>query len=234
MIIQQYKFVRQVLFWIIAICFGFISMLVSANESCNEESLFNDDLEELKYFLKTCNVTKEQLNPTCSGGLCRPVIMAAHHGSLERMKLLVDAGADINVNSGGTSGDTPLIISIIRKNREMINYLVKLGADVNQPNNWGVTPFLGAINNIELTRLFLKHGADVNSTMRYKDLLTPRKNTVDGMTAMMLAAYKGNATVVQLLLQNKADVTLKDSLGRTAVDYARFNKHNHIVQMLLK
>jgi ankyrin repeat protein len=52
------------------------------------------------------------------------------------------------------------------------------------------------------------------------------------MTALMLAAEKGHINVVTELLKGGANPDIKSDLDRTALDYARFGKHERVVELL--
>lgn len=186
------------------------------------EGLYSEDPQEVEKVLEKCILTDVDINPVCKGkALCKPIIMAALNGSLEVVKLLINAGASVNVNGSGNSGDTPLIISLMKGEREMVKYLVKHGADVNQKNNLGVSPFWGvcSIQDLEFVELFLDHGGDVNTKGTSPDPLKQQKAVVENVTPLMLAALYNNEKMLRLLLKNRAVKDHKDSKGRYAADY---------------
>ena len=51
-------------------------------------------------------------------------------------------------------------------------------------------------------------------------------------TPLILACTKGHAEVVTSLLELGADIQLKDSYGRTALECAKTNGHTNIVDLL--
>jgi len=55
----------------------------------------------------------------------------------------------------------------------------------------------------------LRRGADVNAA------------TIDGRTALMMAAMHGWSAVVEALIQSGAKVQIEDTRGRIAIDYAK-------------
>jgi hypothetical protein len=55
----------------------------------------------------------------------------------------------------------------------------------------------------------------------------------EGCTALMMAASKGRADVVEALIKKGADVTVKDKWGKTALHKAASHGHNDIVTLLI-
>jgi len=96
---------------------------------------------------------------------------AVYHGYLKLIQLLIDIGADVNIRD--KDNFTPLH-SIIDGNQnnwfECIELLLKNKADVNTKHCWQEsgcqeTPLITAVRNevyIEVIKLLLEHGADVN------------------------------------------------------------------------
>jgi ankyrin repeat protein len=72
----------------------------------------------------------------------------------------------------------------------------------------------------ELAQLLIDHGAQVNAKTTY--LATP----------LMTACRDRNTPMVKLLLANKADVTIKDENGETALDHAKRADAQDIVALL--
>ena len=67
-------------------------------------------------------------------------------------------------------------------------------------------------------RLLITHGADVN----YQDHR--------GWTALMIAAHRGHAEMVYLLLKDgKADTALTDSYGKKAIDRANSSHISYLI-----
>ncbi|MBQ4401588.1 MAG: ankyrin repeat domain-containing protein, partial [Synergistaceae bacterium] len=53
-----------------------------------------------------------------------------------------------------------------------------------------------------------------------------------GGTALMEAAKHGDTESAEILLKYRADVNAKDNKGKTALKWAKHNKHNEVAQLL--
>jgi ankyrin repeat protein len=107
------------------------------------------------------------------------LLEAADAGNLEKVKLLVEEGADVNYKNiikdeeGDVDGETALINACLEDNLEMAKLLVSLGADVNIPDNFKQTPLMylcemnlsyddGYYDFVEFVKFLLYSGADIN------------------------------------------------------------------------
>ena len=150
-----------------------------------------------------------------------PVTQAILTDDGELLQMLLDKGlAEEKVVSGrfGGNRDTFVIRAAMLGKQEALKVLIKNGADVNMKNRDGENALLQVTirgeGDIEtrkaIVNILLDAGADINE---------PRDG--DKMTPLMWAAYKGNAEMVKLLLSKGADVNLKNSKGKTALDLSK-------------
>ena len=205
----------------------------------NEQSIANQsllaavqrgDVTAVKRALALPETLKYELNPECPPRTrCKPITVAAERGDLTILKLLLDAGADPN----GTTwvGDTPLIIALMNGKREAVNLLLEYKADVNQINKFGTSAFMGAcmMGDEDIVAMLLANGADVNKTFSFAN---PATHTVHVKTTPLSAAIQlKNMEVVRLLLKQKADVSIKDGLGKNAIDYAKESNNSEIFKI---
>ncbi|MXY45330.1 MAG: hypothetical protein F4Y50_15005 [Dehalococcoidia bacterium] len=112
--------------------------------------------------------------------------------SLEAAKMLIDAGADVEVTRRQT-GRTHLGEFTTKGNLEVAGLLIRHGADVNRMNRRGETPLQALIyppsweerygDPLIGIEFLLSHGADINAL------------SDDGKTALDIAIEKGNDTV---------------------------------------
>uniref|UniRef100_A0A6G1SQD5 Ankyrin repeat and MYND domain-containing protein 2 n=1 Tax=Aceria tosichella TaxID=561515 RepID=A0A6G1SQD5_9ACAR len=77
------------------------------------------------------------------------------------------------------------------------------------------------IGDVELARLLINNGADVNYTQRK-----------DRYTALMFAAISAKADIVRLLLERGVDTTAENCVNRTAADMAAFVGQSKIVSII--
>jgi len=110
--------------------------------------------------------------------------------------------------------------------REYVQLLLSYGADPNgavtDSTFDGYQYALGLavrIDDKDLVQLLLKHGAQVNQMSTWMS----NKNIHTG-TALHIAARTGHADVASVLLEYKADITLKNLRGNTPVEVAKGTK----------
>ncbi len=88
-----------------------------------------------------------------------PLHWAALNGSVEIARMLIDAGADVNVQTNG--GRTPLHWAARRGEVEIARMLIDAGADVNVQDEWGKTSlhYAAEYEQIEVIKMLLDAGA---------------------------------------------------------------------------
>lgn len=121
-------------------------------------------------------------------------------------------------------GFTPLGLAAYFGQQELVAWMIEQGADVNKParNAMQVAPLHSAVarQNVELCRLLLEHGADVNARQ------------ARGVTPLHSAAHSGNAALIELLLAHGADPSLAMDNGRRPADLAREAGKTEVLPLL--
>jgi ankyrin repeat protein len=140
------------------------------------------------------------------------------------LELLLKNGAEVDLQGNKRPG-TPLQSACKWGNKNVMQLLLKYGANVNAPGGRYGTALIAACSfynypgwqnspfgfHMEIVRSLLEHGADVNAVAALYD--------EDESTALIAACNTKNLVVVQLLLQNGADVNLCDGFAlHAAVD----------------
>jgi ankyrin repeat protein len=178
------------------------------------QAIRSNDLSTLRTLLKTSDVNlKDQKETT-------PLMYAAEFGSLDAMKILVDAGADVNAKNA--LAVSPLLWCA--GDLEKVRLLVSKGADVNARSKQGQTPLLIAASQdgaSEIVKLLLDKGADVSAR--------GFMNT----TTLLSATYANDTAIVELLLRKRVDVNAKDATGQTALMNAASYGNVEVTRMLL-
>jgi len=108
---------------------------------------------------------------------------------------------------------------------EKVKGLLAQNTSLSATNKRGRTALIQAarsenINAYKIVDLLINAGADVNATDN------------DGNTALMLAAKNGNLIVIQILLGNGANTSLKNQNGNTAADFAEEKERHQITSLL--
>ncbi|WP_371868369.1 ankyrin repeat domain-containing protein [Duganella margarita] len=124
------------------------------------------------------------------------LIVAMRYEALNVARVLMDQKG-IDLEAKAPNGNTALMMAAFRKNKTALLELLKRGAQVNQ-KGWTALHYAAASGSVEITTILLDKYA-------YIDAETP-----SGMTPLMIAAREGQEEVVELLLNQGADATLKD------------------------
>jgi ankyrin repeat protein len=118
-----------------------------------------------------------------------PLGFAVFFAQPEAVKLLVDAGAEVNAPSRESMKVTPLASAAAAKQTEIARLLIAHGANVNARAASGHIPLheASANGNVELVKLLIEKGADVNA------------KTDDGKTPLDFAVEHKQPEVIALL-----------------------------------
>jgi ankyrin repeat protein len=151
-----------------------------------------------------------------------PLISGSINGS-KSIENLLDAGAD--VNAFDDYGSTALHRACDRGHETVVKQLLGSGAQYRKDNN-GRLPLHNAVNHASsepIVQLLLQHFPD-----------SVNERNVNGRTALHSAAFKGHLPLVNLLLENGADMEIENNLGEIPLDYAVYSGSEPIVQLLLQ
>ncbi|MBQ9243777.1 MAG: ankyrin repeat domain-containing protein [Proteobacteria bacterium] len=162
---------------------------------------------------------------------CTSLLDAARQGDVNKVKALIDKGADVNTKDK-FSGNTPLHLAVIRGHLEVIKLLISSNANVNARTNFGTSPLHFAFNrteSMEAVKLLISSGADVNAKDDFGS--TPLHEAAFGQNLVVLeesdATEKDKrelteryANAMEMLIAAGADISAKDNDGKTPLDVA--------------
>jgi ankyrin repeat protein len=148
---------------------------------------------------------------------------AISHGTLGIVKILCDAGADLEVKD--SKEFTPLMRACSERSFDKAKELIKYGANVNALSNskwWGVTPLsiAASVGDRSIVRELCKAGADVNF-----------RNS-NGDTAIFRACFDNNPYMVMELIRMGANVNVQNNNGVTPLFLAAEDGCLQIVKSL--
>ena len=131
----------------------------------------------------------------------------------------------VGVNTSQPDGMTALHWAAYQDDLDLVDRLLRAGADVRAANQYGVTPLsLACTNgNVTIVQRFIAAGGDVNTALP------------GGETVLMTCARTGKVGAVQALIAGGADVHAKESRGgQTALMWAAAEGHVEVLEALMK
>jgi hypothetical protein len=163
--------------------------------------------------------------------------IAARAASLDVMRFLISAGADVN---GRTPvGETPLMLAAFffdeaeqgtgrafERHEQAVRLLVSSGADLeNLPHYYTPLAYAAYRGNERVVSFLIQRGASVNADAR------------DGgtyvNTPLMMAAIQGHESIARSLLRAGADADIRVYGGHTAAEFAAKYNHRSLANLLL-
>ena len=206
---------------------------INKTEQSNNSSINTNETEETTYY----SYTDKEIISFIESGDFQTIKKLIESKSLD---------VNYNLDIDEYSKSTPLIQAIKYKQTDIINYLLENNADVNLKEELtGFTPLMASLHDITITELLIEKGADIeakdddginalvyastyNNEEMVKFLLEKGAdaNTVCEIenehidispTPLMNAAYRGNTNIINMLLENGADINYTTDFGMTAL-----------------
>jgi uncharacterized protein len=180
------------------------------------------------------------------------LLFAARGGFTECAKILLDHGADIKI--ADPDGTSALVLAIINGHFDTAAFLLDRKADPNAADNMGRAALFAAIDMrdlyasnrpaprdsnkidpLDLIKMLLDHGADVNAKLTK---LIPPRAVLDfpdmmmgeGATPFLRAAKSADVPLMKLLLDHGADPKVVTKGGVTALMVAAGMGHSNTIR----
>lgn len=153
------------------------------------------------------------VNSPTKENLFTPLILAIRQHHLGITKLLLFNKADVNL--ADSAGRTPLIWCAINDDYEILPYLIRNGADINQTTHYGNTALeMACWKKSQVSALILlKVGAKINT-----------QGSTDRGTPLLYACMQAQYDLALELISKGADVHAKNSVGNGLLNIVAVDK----------
>ena len=144
-------------------------------------------------------------------------------GNKAVIKLLYDAGADINSVCQICYNQSAIQTALESSNFELFNYLQQNGANLNVHNSFGRTLLhsVAHTGSLEIARQLLEKGLDINIQDN------------DGATPLIYAAYNGDPEMFKLFVEKGATIAIRENDGTDVLMNAAEKGNLDIINYLL-
>ncbi|XP_076086415.1 uncharacterized protein LOC143057068 [Mytilus galloprovincialis] len=160
------------------------------------------------------------------------LLYACEKGHTDIVQLLLDDKCISNkafkceINQGTKSGTLPLWVACFKGFTEIVKLLLQQSCEVTKVDEKGGNSFYIACqnNHIDICNLLIEHHVERDINISLND---------SGYTPLIIASFKGNISVVKLLLKNNCNINLCDKENRSALFCAVRGNQIEIVKLLL-
>ncbi|NXL00359.1 ASB3 protein, partial [Mesembrinibis cayennensis] len=163
----------------------------------------------------------DYINSKTFEGICA-LHLSARHGSLEGIRVLLEAGADPNEVT--TEATTALFLAVENGHADIVKFLLEHGANVKGPHSWcgwnslHQASFQGCT---EIMKILLEKGAGKECKDDF------------GITPLFVAAQYGKLESLRLLVSHGADINCQAKDRATPLLIAAQEGHTECVELLL-
>jgi len=145
---------------------------------------------------------------------------ASKLGDVVKVGDCLDKGADIEFIDEFMKN--PMLRACFGGHVEVVELLIKRGANINLPDCDGWTPLMYAREHVKIINLLIKYGADIESRTHY------------GSTALYLACKTLNSECIEKLLENGANIDVCDNDIESLLDFnIELWSEEHIQELII-
>lgn len=162
-----------------------------------------DDVSEVQSLLKA------GLSPNTLDPKGNPMLIVAIRDKSKKVTDLLLANPATNVNLANKSGENALMMAAFDGDLPTVKMLVlEKKASVNK-QGWAPIHYAATNGHLQIVQFLMAHGARVNA-------FSPSETT-----PLMMSIGSGNDDLIKYLLDNGADLSLRNHEGYTAIDIAQ-------------
>ncbi len=205
---------------VVAIALYLIPLMNPDIQKAFHEAVSNNDVETARRMI----TAGADVNAPYDEYENRSFLDACYKGNLDLVKMLVEAGA--NVDLPDACGTVPLVRAIvsIHDTNEVVKYLIDCGADVNACLGESGTPLEAAVQ---------EHAADIVKVLLDAGA-APRVSSEKREASLLTASDWGDVDIVEMLLEAGADPNSHDEDNYTPLAAACRWGHAEAAELLLK
>jgi ankyrin repeat protein len=195
-----------------------------------------DDAAQVRALVEARAISVNETMPGVGYGATPMITVAARHASLNVLRYLISAKADLNART--PDNDTPLMLAAFfahedrgggmashGRHDQAVRLLVDAGADLeNYGNSYTPLAYAAYSGRDNALRYLIEKGARVNADARGRMIAVN--------TPLMMAVIQGHRDSARYLLRAGADAGVRVEGGMTAAEFAKKYNQNHLMQML--
>ena len=152
--------------------------------------------------------------------------IASKEGHVDLAEFLIFNGASLEMKD--IDGQTPLHLAV--DNPKIVKLLLRHGANMSVRNGKGYAPLHAAVltKKIEAVKILLKNGSNIDELSTVTRLFSYQESSLH------MAVRNGDFTMVQYLIDNKANINIKNGLEHTPLATSIQLSQTKIAEILIQ
>lgn len=191
-----------------------VSMAIGGAYEDFFEAMKTDDLRAVQTLLA------RGFDPNSVDESGQPALTRALRDQAPKVAAALMAHPQIRIDPANRHGETPLMMAALKGHAEVATQLLARGAAVNRAG-WSPLHYAACGPEVSIVKSLVERGAALDA------------RSPNGTTPLMMAAQYGPEEAVDLLIDRKADASLRNDLGLDAADFARRGGRDKLAARLL-